>query len=483
MLLISSIFAPARGGASLRIVCRPIDRRCLGWLIAFGCVGAERLASPPSSQQSVRPGAIVVTGTRPYTQNLIDRKVYNVTKDLQSGSGSAADVLKNIPSVDVDAQGGVSVRGDSNVQILIDGKPSTTMSSATRADALEQLSASSIDHIEVITTPGAQYKADASGGIINIVMKRNRSAGASGNVHASAGTDGSFALDGTATDHTGPWTVSGNIGLRRDVRWRPSSDHRLEIDPSGQQTSVEQDALFSGPRLARTLLGPSTYDATSRDRLSAHGSYTHRTGTPHLDQTTIIEDAAGLPTTEYHRYATGHEDEVDSDASASYRHQFAAKDHQFTLTLRRGESVENENRLFHSFYDIPAGVQEIDEQFPRADELQREVTAEYARPIGKGTLLAGYDREQDDDDYLNRGIFIDPVTSATTVDPSRSNRFHYRQIVDAGYVNYDGSIGTKLALTAGLRLEATSIVHEPDRLGASAPLKLFKSVSISPFGI
>src|SRR5579885_2465729 len=128
-----------------------------------------------SSQQSARSGAIVVTGTRPSTQNLIDRKVYNVSRDLQSGSGSAADVLKNIPSVDVDAQGGVSVRGDSNVQILIDGKPSTTMSSATRANALEQLSASSIDHIEVITTPGAQYKADASGGIINIVMKRNHS--------------------------------------------------------------------------------------------------------------------------------------------------------------------------------------------------------------------------------------------------------------------------------------------------------------------
>ena len=413
----------------------------------------------------MRPGAIAVTGARPYTQNLIDRKVYNVTKNLQSGSGSAADVLKNIPSVDVDAQGGVSVRGDSNVQILIDGKPSTTMSSATRADALEQLSASSIDHIEVITTPGAQYKADASGGIINIVMKRNHSAGTSGNVHASAASDGSFALDGSATDHSGPWTVSGNFNVRRDVRWRPSSDHRLEIDPSGEQTSVEQGSLFSGPRLARTIGGTIDFDVTSRDRLSAHGSYTHRTGTPHLDQTTIVGDANGLPTTAYHRYATGHEDEVDSEASASYRHQFAAKDHQFTLTLRRGQSVENENRLFHSFYDIPAGVQEIDEQFPRADELQREVTAEYARPMGKGTLLAGYDREQDDDDYLNRGIFIDPVTWATAVDPSRSNRFHYRQIVDAGYVNYDGSLGTKLALTAGLRLEATSIVTNQIDLG------------------
>lgn len=438
---------------------------------AFG----QEATSKASSGQAAPTNAIVVTGTQPYTQNLIDRKVYNVSKDLQSGSGSAADVLKNIPSVDVDAQGGVSIRGDSNVQILIDGKPSTAMSARTRADALEQLSASSIDHIEVITTPGAQYKAEGSGGIINIVMKRSHSAGASGNVHASAGTDGSFALEGAATDHTGPWTFSGNIGLRRDVRWRPSSDHRIDVDPSGQQTTVEQDGLFTGPRLARTIAGTVDYDATLRDRLSAHGSYTHRTGTPHLDQTNIIEDAAGVPTTEYHRYATGHEDEVDSEASASYRHQFAGEDHQFTLNLRRGESVENENRLFHSLYDVPAGLQEIDEQFPRADELQRELTAEYTRPVGKGKLLIGYDRERDDDDYRNRGIFIDPVTMASRIDPSRTNRFHYRQIVDAGYLNYDGPIGTKLALTAGLRLESTSIATNQIDLGLRHHSSYFKA--------
>lgn len=446
-------------------------------LISFwpSAVLAQDVAPTASSRQRAPSNAIVVTGNRPFTQNLIDRKVYNVTKDLQSGAGSAADVLKNIPSVDVDAQGGVSIRGDSNVQILIDGKPSTAMSSRTRADALEQLSASSIDHIEVITTPGAQYKAEGSGGVINIVIKRNRSAVASGDVHSSIGSDGSFALDWTATDHTGPWTMSGSISLRRDVRWRPSSDHRLELDPSGEQTTVEQDGLFTGRRLARTIAGTIDYDVTSRDRLSAHGSYTHRTGTPHLDQTNIIQDADGVPTTEYRRTATGHEDEVDSEASASYRHQFADKDNQFTLNLRRGESVENENRHFHSIYEIPAGLQEIDQQFPRADELQRELTAEYTRALGKGKLLVGYDREQDDDDYLNKGIFIDPVTMLTRIDPPRTNRFHYRQIVDAEYLNYDRSIGKKVALTAGLRLESTSIATNQIDLGLQHHSSYFRA--------
>jgi outer membrane receptor protein involved in Fe transport len=447
-------------------------------LITFlpsGAFGQELTPPASSAQQRAPSNAIIVTGIRPYDQNLIDRKVYNVAKDLQAGSGSAADVLKNIPSVDVDAQGGVSIRGDSNVQILIDGKPSTTMSARTRADALEQLSASSIDHIEVITTPGAQYKAEGSGGIINIVTKQNRSAGATGDVHASAGTDGSLALDGTATYRAKPWTLSGSASLRRDVRWRPFSDHRLDSDPSGQLNTVDQNGVFGGPRLARTVAGTVDYDASARDRLSAHGSYTHRTGTPHLSQTNLVQDAVGVPTTRYVRYATGHEDEVDSEVSGSYRHQFG-KDHQFTLNFRRGESVENENRLFHSFYDIPAGLQEIDEQFPRADELQRELTAEYARPLGEGgKLLVGYDREQDDNDFLNRGIFIDPVTMGITVDPSKTNRFHYRQIVDAGYLNFDHSIREKLSLTAGLRLESTSVVTNQIDLGLRHRSSYFKA--------
>ena len=449
--------------------------------LASGASGQELTPPASSAQQKAPPNAIVVTGTRPYTQNLIDRKIYNVSKDLQAGSGSAADVLKNIPSVDVDAQGSVTIRGDSNVQILIDGKPSTTMSARNRADALEQLSASSIDHIEVITTPGAQYKAEGSGGIINIVTKQNRSAGATGDVHASAGTDGSLALDGTLTYRSKPWTFTGNAGVRRDVRWRPFSDHRVDLDPSGNENTVDQSGIFGGPRLARTIAGTLDFDASTKDRLSAHGSYTHRTGEPHLSQMNIVRDSEGVPTTQYERFATGHEDEVDSEAAASYRHQFG-KDHQLTLNVRRGESVENEYRLFHSFYDIPAGLQEIDEQFPRAEELQREAAAEYSRPLGeKGKLLAGYDREQDDDDFLNRGIFIDPVTMAITIDPSKTNRFHYRQIVDAAYLNFDRSIGSKLSLSAGLRLEETSIATNQIDLGLrhhSSYLKAYPSIHL-----
>lgn len=406
-----------------------------------------------------QPGSeIVVVGERPAARSLIDRKSYQVSADLQSSGGSASDILRNLPAVDVDAQGNVSLRGDTNVQILIDGKPSTTTTSANRADTLEQLPANSIDHIEVITNPSAAFKPDGSGGIINIVTKRNRAPGISGSVQASAGTDGRFNVGTRATFRSGPVTVSGNLNLRRDVRWRPFSDRRFEVDPvTGQTILSSQESLFRGERLSRIVGGSVDYDVTPHDRLSASGSYNHRTGTPNITQRNIVTDAAGTIVADYDRTGTGHEDQVNSEVTAKYRHAFAQKGREFTLDVRRGESVENESRRFTNTYRVPGGPAQIDEQRPRADELEREVTAQYSQPLWGGKLLAGYDLQRNDDDYRNRGFLIDPSSGAVTTDPSRTNRFVYGQTIHAWYATYDRAMTKSLSAIFGLRVEQAII--------------------------
>ena len=167
-------------------------------LIATALAGAgSSMAIAQSTHATATPGTdqtIVVTGERPATQSSIDRKSYSVAHDLQARSGSVADILRNLPSVDVDAQGNVSLRGDQNVQILIDGKPSTSMNGANRAETIQQLPASSIDRIEVMNNPSAQYKPDGSSGLINIITKRSRKPGRSGTAQASVGSDGRFNL-------------------------------------------------------------------------------------------------------------------------------------------------------------------------------------------------------------------------------------------------------------------------------------------------
>src|ERR1039457_3935708 len=152
-------------------------------------------ASPPATR--LEPGAdtlqpIVITARKSPVERLIDRTVYDVSSDLQSTSGTAADILNELPSVEVDADGIVSLRGDSSVTILVDGKPSAQFSGSVAGDALLQFPANEIDKIEIVNNPPAEFKANGSAGIINIITKKTRQAGTSGTTQASLGNDGRY---------------------------------------------------------------------------------------------------------------------------------------------------------------------------------------------------------------------------------------------------------------------------------------------------
>ena len=144
--------------------------------IAIDGMAQQAPTAAPVSEAS----PVVVTANRLAVQNLIDRKVYTIAADLQSVTGSVSDVLGAIPSVQLDADGNVSLRGDSNVTILIDGRPSAQLQGASVGDVLQQMAANEIERIEVITNPPAQFKAEGTAGVINIVTRRARADGGSG---------------------------------------------------------------------------------------------------------------------------------------------------------------------------------------------------------------------------------------------------------------------------------------------------------------
>jgi outer membrane receptor protein involved in Fe transport len=132
-------------------------------------------------------GNVVVTGTRSLVENKIDRIVYNVDKDITSQGGVATDVLRKIPQVSVDVNGNVELLGNPSIRFLINGKPSVIFGNSI-ADALQSIPASQIQSIEVMSSPGAKYDATGTGGVINIILKKNKARGLSGVVNATAGT-------------------------------------------------------------------------------------------------------------------------------------------------------------------------------------------------------------------------------------------------------------------------------------------------------
>jgi len=165
-------------------------------------------------QGSATTEEIDVTSERSSIELLPDKKVFNVGQDIVNNGGSATDVLKNIPSVSVDVDGNVSLRGSGNVKILVDGKPSG-LDGSSKADILQQIPTNMIQSIELVTNPSAKYEAESSAGIINIVLKKNIQAlGYSGNFSLGAGTQDKYNGSANLTLKTDKFNVYGNYNYR-----------------------------------------------------------------------------------------------------------------------------------------------------------------------------------------------------------------------------------------------------------------------------
>ena len=424
----------------------------LAWLSSSTAL-AQTSAS--TTDQPAAPAAdIVVTGQTPAARSTIDRKVYSTTRDLQSSTGSVSDVLRNLPSVDVDAQGNVSLRGDTNVQILIDGRPSTLVSGTNRAEALQQLPADSIESVEVITNPSAQFRPDGSSGLINIITKKNRKPGYSGTVQGSAGTDGRLNAGVSGAYNRGALSLAGSFNARRDAIKRPFSNERSQLDAaSGKFISSNQDSVTRAKLLSKIVKLNADYDLSPRDRLGGSFSYNSRDQSPDIVERNLIFDAAGGIASDYTRIGSGDESEPTTEASAKYRHSFATKGKEFTLDLRRSRTTEDRLRRYVTRYAIPALADTIEQLRPTRSEVQREATAELALPLGKSKLLLGYDLIRDDADNDNVGSRTDPLTGALVPNPAFTNRFVFDRTIHALYATFNGTVVPKVTANIGLRLE------------------------------
>jgi hypothetical protein len=144
---------------------------------------------------------VEIVADRKHVEYRLDKKIVNVSQDINAAGGTAVDVLENTPSVTVDIEGNVSLRGSSSFTVLIDGKPSVLEGS----DALQQIPASAIENIEIITNPSAKYDPDGNAGIINVVMKRRVTQGLNGIVNASVGINNKYRFDALLNRDVGNW--------------------------------------------------------------------------------------------------------------------------------------------------------------------------------------------------------------------------------------------------------------------------------------
>ena len=429
-------------------------------LIVLACIGPALARADPSPALGAGPSKVeevVVTAQRAKSQVLIDRKVYVVSGNLQTTTGSAADVLNEVPSVDVDADGALSLRGDPHVTILVDGKPSAQLSGASAGLALQQFPAAQIDRIEVMTSPPAQYKAAGSAGVINIITKRGRRDGFSGAARANVGQFGRAVAGIDATYNAGGLSLTGGVGLRRDIRDRRTTSDRTESDPIGgaaTRTDERIDEHFH--RLTPSLNGGVEDKLNNRQTFGLSFSRVDLTGRRYFDQTDLSGPPGAPEQTVSARFSDGHERHIDTSEKAHFDQALWRPGETASLSLQRSHTSEQEGYAYRNISVVPAAAPTFDDLHLGLELAKTEVNLDYDLPLSANAdFKLGYDFEADDNNFNNIGHTIDASTGERTVDPKVTNDFRYRQTVNAIYAVYAQPLG-QWSLQAGLRAEATS---------------------------
>jgi len=411
-------------------------------LLAVACRSALA-GDVPGPDQAGAIEAVVVTARTLRVETLIDRKVYSVAADVQSTFGSVSDVLTAIPSVDVDPDGVVSLRGDSNVLILIDGKPSTLLSGASAGDNLQSMSAADIERIEVITTPPAQFKADGAAGVINIVTRKKRPAGWAGTVQGSAGNGGRAVASGRASYSAGPLTASVTAGFRHDYRLRHLASDLAAPAPGTTQVTESRSVLDERMHREVPSAGVSSdYRLDDKRALSGAASWSERGGL----RTYVQQDSTAIPGGALsglsQRSSIGHDPEFNFDERVGYSQAFRRDGEKVDLSLHRSASRQHERYDYVSDSLIPPSATSLSNLGLLEDSTTTEAGADYALPLSRsGSLALGYAYEDDGYYFGNVGNTVDPLTRVETVDPAVSHAFRYRQRIHAAYVNLQGSAG------------------------------------------
>lgn len=401
-----------------------------------------------------------VTITAPNAQDMrtsIDRRSYSLGKDLQATTGSVADVLRNVPSVQVDVQGNVSLRGDPNVTIMIDGKPSGMFKGENRGQVLQQIPANQFERVEVMTNPSAAFSPEGTAGIINLITKQQRGVGMTGSVRGNFGSEGRKNASVSLAQNSKNLTVSADAGWRRDKAKGEIVDERERLEPtSGQYATSRQKVNFTSRGQSHNARASVDYDLDKRTRLSAEARYNDMRYDSEAGSAYEGKTPSGVPNVRFQRLSDGGMKRSVAGLSGDLRRKLSGDDHEFTVNASLERTRNSQTSLAEAFNQLPFAATSV-ESVRTGDELvQTRLKAEYKRPLPDGAkLVAGYELQLNDNDYDNYGA-RGPKGGVLVVDPALTNRFQFDQAVNAVYATYSRPIGDWTVMP-GLRIEEVSI--------------------------
>jgi outer membrane receptor protein involved in Fe transport len=324
-----------------------------------------RLGNIPLEEDAKLIKEVEVVGQKSAMQLDIDKKVFNVSDNILAEGASATDILENIPSVEVDTEGNISLRNNSSVEIWINGKPSG-LSDTDKGQVLEMLPAETIEKIELVTNPSAKYNPEGTVGIINIVMKDSHKGGYFGSVSAGAnyqeGNDYPGANVGLNFNYNqGKWDFYLNASGRHNLRNRSSYTNRTEFEPGADTTYLNQTNNNLNKFYNAFLRTGFTYriDKKNEIGMNAFGAYNHfdRNNLIHYTQLNQDKDTTGV------RNRTTHSNGNMAfyNASIDYKHKFVEDKEEITANLNYFGSQRKNNSDYHNWQNNAGNITQTNE--------------------------------------------------------------------------------------------------------------------------
>lgn len=395
------------------------------------------------SEDAAQLNEVVVRAEKSTVEIKLDKKVYNVGQDMIVKGGTVSDVLDNVPSVSVDTEGNVSLRGSDNIRILIDGRPSNAINVA---EALRQLPADAIDKVEVITNPSARYDAEGGSGLINIILKKGKNQGFNGTFIASTGLPETYGLSANLnykTEKLNYFTTGGYNYRTNEGGGKTNSEYFNEDGTTKSYLDEDRDTKrtrdgFNGRAGIEWTLTPTTFWTNAIN-------YQKNTG----EDVDVINynnyDAARTFTGASSRLNNADTGSENVEFTSNLIKNFNDKGHKLTADLSISRNTDDSNSIITASPNFNTTLN---------DQVQKQVLlqADYVLPLGKGGQFeAGY--KGSFGDLNNQYVITDDLNQP---DPNLSNTLEYKENINALYTQYGFKVN-KFSYLFGLRWEDTNI--------------------------
>ncbi len=403
-----------------------------------------------------------IVGEKTAMELKVDKKVFNVEKNITSAGGNATDVLQNVPSVSVDVDGNVSLRGKSGVTILIDGKPATLLGSDVTS-ALQSLPASSIENVEVISNPSAKYDASGTTGIINIVTKKDGRLGINGNLTLGAGTrdkyNGNFGLN----VRKGKWTAFMNSSLRINNTFNDVITDRKDMVADANGNTKSYHTFEHVPRHFNGSFNSigATYDPNKYNSFTITENI-NKMGFGYNDYSVYSvynnPNQAGSAALQQTRYSIANGGPFSVSSAIDYKHKFKKKDEELSIDGTYAVTTVSRENSYHTYNDNYAGIDPNYHIYQSAPGSGGNSTfnawADYTNPMltKNGKFGAGVKTQLYWFNSHNTPIIDSVVTGKEVVDSALLIRYDYTQQIHAAYVNWSDQLD-KFSYQLGLRAE------------------------------